>query len=114
MPILDINQPNIIDINNEIRLRKYDYPNNFALNWYNDEETLMLIDGKNEPYDMSRLNQMYSYLDKYGELYYIEFKISDPYMPIVIGNKEYRGKGIGKKVIIKLIERGKKLGYSEF
>ena len=32
-------------------------------------------------------------------------------MPIVIGDPAYRGKGIGRKVISTLIERGKELGY---
>ena len=34
MPIMGITQSNIIEINNEIRLRKYDGQNDFALNWY--------------------------------------------------------------------------------
>ena len=34
-------------------------------------------------------------------------------MPIVIGDKNYRGKHIGRKVILALIERGKKLGYKK-
>ena len=34
-------------------------------------------------------------------------------MPIVIGDKSYRGKGIGKKVICTLMERGKLLGYDK-
>lgn len=125
MPIMGITQPNIIEINNEIRLRKYDGQNDFALNWYRDGETLMLVDGNSEPYDIEKLNRMYSYLDKHGELYYIEIKINDEYilvgdvafsktdMPIVIGDKEYRGKGIGKKVVAKLVEHGKELGYGE-
>jgi len=32
-------------------------------------------------------------------------------MPIVIGDKAYRGKGIASKVITALVERGKTLGY---
>ena len=35
----------------------------------------------------------------------------NPYMPIVIGDPAYRGKGIGRKVISALIEHGKSLGY---
>ena len=34
-------------------------------------------------------------------------------MPIVIGDKNYRGKHIGRKVVLALIERGKKLGYKK-
>ena len=32
----------------------------------------MLVDGVDEPYDMDQLRRMYSYLDKHGELYFIE------------------------------------------
>lgn len=125
MSIASIIQPNYINISNEIRLRKYDGKIKFALCWYQDEETLMLVDGRYEPYDMERLNRMYNYLNKQGELYFIEYKICDTYieigdvtfseedMPIVIGNKDYRGYGIGKKVVLKLIERGKDLGYKK-
>ena len=34
-------------------------------------------------------------------------------MPILIGDKNYRKRGIATKIIRKLIERGKKLGYKE-
>ena len=125
MPISSITQPDFINITNEIRLRKYDGKTAFALNWYQDEETLMLVDGKSEPYDIERLNRMYTYLDNHGELYFIEYKVNNKYIeigdvtfskddiPIIIGNKEYRGSGIGKKVVLKLIERGKSLGYTQ-
>ena len=32
-------------------------------------------------------------------------------MPIVIGDRNYRGKKIGRKVVSALVERGKELGY---
>ena len=66
---------------------------------------------------------MYEYLNKQGELYFIEVLEKGAYrpigdvcfwkddMPIVIGEKTYRGKGIARKVIAALIERGKALGY---
>lgn len=125
MPIPNIIQPNFIYITTEIRLRKYNGKAEFALYWYQDEETLMLVDGKSNPYDIARLNRMYKYLDNHGELYFIEYKVNDRYIeigdvtfskediPIVIGNKEYRGLGIGKKVVLKLIERGRALGYTK-
>ena len=34
-------------------------------------------------------------------------------MPIVIGDPKYRRKGIGKKVISALAERGRELGYDK-
>ncbi|HSH34801.1 GNAT family protein [Schnuerera sp.] len=124
MPILNIKQPEYIIVSDSIRLRKFDNNFAFALEWYQDEETLMLVDGENEPYDMEKLCRMYSYLNEHGELYFIEIEDGDKYitigdvtfsnidMPIVIGVETYRGKGIGKKVVEALIQRGKQLGYS--
>lgn len=124
MPILDVKQPEYIIVNDDIRLRKFDNNFAFALEWYQDEETVMLVDGKNEPYDMEKLHRMYSYLNEHGELYFIEVQEGDKYvpigdvtfsgedMPIVIGVKSYRGQGIGSKVIVTLVQRGKQLGYT--
>ena len=124
MPILDIDQPEYVIVSDNIRLRKFDNNFNFALEWYQDEETLMLVDGKNEPYDIEKLHRMYSYLNEHGELYFIEVQDGDKYipigdvtfsctdMPIIIGVESYRGLGIGNKVVMALVERGKQLGYS--
>ena len=124
MPISGVKQPEIIQIDEELRLRKYSKDNSFALPWYRDAETLMLVNGKKEPYNLVSLNKMYDYMDEHGELYIIEVKEKNAYlpigdvtfwqkdMPIVIGKKEYRNKGIGKKVVTELIKRGKELGYA--
>ena len=124
MPILDIKQPEYLIVSDDIRLRKFDNNFAFALEWYQDEETLMLVDGENEPYDMEKLCRMYSYLNEHGELYFIEVQDGDKYipigdvtfsskdMPIVIGIESYRGQGIGNKVVTELVERGKQLEYS--
>jgi len=45
MPILDIEQPEYVIVSDDIRLRKFDNNFAFALGWYQDEETLMLVDG---------------------------------------------------------------------
>ena len=82
-----------------------------------------MVDGARTPYSQETLKCMYEWLDKQGELYFIEVMKEGNYipigdvtfwkddMPIVIGDKSYRGKGIGKKVIRSLMERGKSLGY---
>ena len=123
MAIQGIEQPEILQIDDTLRLRKYDGFHDFALEWYQDEETVYLVDGKREPYTIERLNGMYRYLNNAGELYFIEVCENGTYkpvgdvtfwqedMPIVIGDPAYRGKGIGRKVISALIERGKELGY---
>ena len=123
MAIQGIEQPAIIQIGHALRLRKYDGVHDFALEWYLDEETVYLVDGKRDPYTMERLGGMYRYLNNAGELYFIEVLENGTYkpigdvtfwqedMPIVIGDRNYRGKKIGRKVISALIKRGKELGY---
>ena len=125
MPITGIEQPEILQISDNLRLRKFDEIYDFAFDWYQDEETIYLVDGVRKKYSQETLTCMYEYLDKQGELYFIEvledcafrpigdvtFWQND--MPIVIGEKAYRGKGIAKQVIGALIQRGKLLGYTE-
>lgn len=123
MPIANIEQPDFIFIDDTIRLRKYDGIHDFAYEWYQDTETVRLVDGVDAPYSMDKLNRMYAYLFAHGELYFIEIKVNDTYqpigdvtfwqedMPIVIGDRNFRGIGIGRKAVSALIERGKALGY---
>ena len=122
MPIPNVTQPDYLRIDETLRLRKFDDSFEFAFDWYQDEETVYLVDGVRRPYSRETLGNMYHYLDKQGELYFIEvlegqwkpigdvcFWCDD--MPIVIGDRGYRGRGIGKKVITALIARGRELGY---
>ena len=125
MPMDAIPQPEQILINDHLRLRKYDGVIAFALGWYQDRNTLLLVDGADRPYDMARLRRMYSYLNAHGELYFIEYKIHDAFvpvgdvtlcrtdMPIVIGDTRFRHCGIGSQVIRALIRRGQALGLEE-
>lgn len=121
-----VEQPEILPIDHELRLRRFNYEYSFALEWYQDEETVQLVDGLDAPvYDYNKLTKMYEYLDKMGELYFIEMLENNIYrpigdvtftkedLPIVIGDKNYRSKGIGKRVLKALIERGKELGYKD-
>ena len=123
MAIQGIEQPDIIQIDDTLRLRKYDGTHDFALAWYQDEETVWLVDGNRNPYTPERLAGMYHYLNEAGELYFIEIMENGTYkpigdvtfwqddMPIVIGDPNYRGKGIGRRVILSLIQRGRMLGF---
>ena len=123
MAIQGIEQPDLIQIDDTLRLRKYDGTHDFALAWYQDEETVWLVDGNRNPYTPERLAGMYNYLNEAGELYFIEIMENGTYkpigdvtfwqedMPIVIGDPNYRGNGIGRRVILALIQRGKLLGY---
>lgn len=125
MPIKGIEQPSFLQIDEFLRLRKFDGVYNFAFDWYQDIDVVYLVDGVKVPYTFEKLERMYNYLNKQGELYFIEILEEGKYkpigdvtfwkndMPIVLGDKKYRGKGIGRKVISALVERGRKLGYSE-
>lgn len=125
MSIEGIMQPEIIRIEEGLRLRKYDGNHEFALIWYQDPELVYLVDGVREAYTAEKLKRMYEYLDSHGELYFIEIREKGGYrpvgdvtfwqedIPIVIGDPGQRGKGIGKKVILSLARRGRELGYRE-
>jgi GNAT superfamily N-acetyltransferase len=68
---------------------------------------------------------MYTYLNRVSELYFIEIlengkyraigdvaiKVENP--PIAIGVAEYRHKGIGKLVMLAILERAKEIGFTQ-
>ena len=113
----------VFQIEDTLRLRRFDGNYAFAFEWYQDPENVYLVDGVSEPYSYETLTNMYNYLNSKGELYFIEVNENGGWkpigdvtfwqedMPIVIGDRRYRGKGIGGKVVRALIQRGKKLGY---
>ena len=124
MPIANVTQPEVLPVDETLRLRRYDGNHAFALDWYQDEETVWLVDGVRRPYDTETLTAMYTYLDAHGELYWIETLADGAWrpigdvtfwqedMPIVIGDAQYRGRGVGGKVVAALIQRGRALGYA--
>lgn len=113
----------IINIEKGLRLRPFDGKFDFALPWYQNEETVRLVDGVAGVYTPEKLARMYNGLAKLGEEYFIEVEENGKWkpigdvtfwkedMPIVIGDVEYRRKGIGRKVISALADRGSELGY---
>lgn len=123
MPIKGIVQPEIIQIDPTLRLRKFDGIFDFALAWYQSPEIVYLVDGVKEPYSPEKLRRMYAYLDAHGELYFIEELRNGAFvpigdvtfwqqdMPIVLGDPACRGRGVGGKVIAALIGRGRSLGF---
>ena len=126
MPIQGVEQPAIRRIDEELRLRKYNGEDvSFALDWYQDPEILLPMDGEVKPYSCEGIKGMYQYIEGHGVLYIIErcengswMPIGDVTfwredMPIVIGRRDLHGKGIGKKVVANLIARGRELGYDE-
>ena len=125
MAMEGVAQPACIEIEEELRLRRYDGTADFALSWYQDEELVYLVDGVRKPYSRETLYAMYDYLDARGELYFIEARADSGWtpigdvafskedMPIVIGLPEYRGRGMGQKVIRALMDRGRQLGFEK-
>lgn len=118
MPIANIPQPELLTVTPALRLRRFENVIPEALEWYRDPETVYLVDGIREPYSWEKLERMYSYLNAYGELYYIELLEQNVFrpigdvtfsredMPLVIGESAYRGKGIGRAVVAALIAGG--------
>lgn len=125
MAIQGIEQPEVIQIDELLRLRKFDDGYDFALAWYQDLDTVWLVDGDRIPYTPELMAKMYNWLNDAGELYFIEVLENGTYktigdvtfwqddMPIVIGVPDYRGKGLGRKIISALVKRGRELGYNQ-
>lgn len=123
MPIPGVEQPEIIQISDTLRLRRFDRAGEDAFRWYQDPETVWLVDGVREPYTREKLDRMYRWLDAHGELYFIEIAEDGAYRPIgdvtltednlpmVIGEREYRGKRLGQQVVAALARRGRELGW---
>ena len=125
MPIENIEQPEVLPVSDSLRLRKYDGKHDFALAWYLDPETVWLVDGDKEPYTPELLSKMYTHQDTHGELYFIEARENGSWKPIgdvclslddfaiVIGEKDFRGKGVGRAVLSVLIDRARALGWKQ-
>ena len=124
MPIQDIDQPERLSVTERLRLRKYDGTHDFALSWYLDPETVWLVDGDHDLYTPELLDKMYAYQDAHGELYFIEALEDGCWRPIgdvclsaddfaiVIGERSFRGKGVGRAAASALVSRARALGWS--
>ncbi|HEM4246939.1 GNAT family N-acetyltransferase [Streptococcus suis] len=125
MAITGIEQADILEIDKQVRLRRYDGQYDFAFEWHQDLELVWLIDGGQERYSLDLLDRMYDYLSKNGECYFIEIFEDNQFIPIgdvtlfaddfaiAIGDKRYWKKGIGTKVLQRMIERARELGFVE-
>ncbi|MCK3881966.1 GNAT family N-acetyltransferase [Streptococcus suis] len=125
MAITGIEQAEILEIDKQVRLRRYDGQHDFAFEWHQDLELVWLIDGNKEPYTLDRLNRMYGYLATNGECYFIEIFEDEQFIPIgdvtlfaddfaiAIGDKQYWNKGIGTKVLQRMVERAREVGLEE-
>lgn len=128
MPLNNIEQPQIIRIRDDLRLRKYDGHYERFLPGYQDpcvyQNSEGIFDESKIP-NLDYVKGMCTYLSKVGELYYIEVKEGDAFVPIgdvtikgenppiAIWNGKYRGKGIGKLVLQTVICRLKELDFDD-
>lgn len=128
MSLSNTTQPQIIPISPTLRLRIYDGKYELFLPGYQNPTVYQNSEGI---FDESRIPNleyvkgMCSYLQKVGELYYIEVLVDCEFIPIgdvtvkpenppiAIWFDKYHGKGIGKLVMQTLIQRLRALGYSK-
>ena len=128
MALKEFDQPEIIDINDSLRLRKYEGHYELFLTGYQNPVVYQNSEGifdESKIPDLDYVKGMCNYLAKVGELYYIEVKEKNTYVPIgdvaikddnppiAIWADTYRGKGIGKLVMQTVINRLKKLGFAK-
>ena len=121
-------QPEVITINDTLRLRKYDGHYELFLPGYRDPVVYQNSEGifdEGRIPDLDYVKRMCTYLAKVGELYYIEAKENGTYVPIgdvtvkeenppiAIWREAYRGKGIGRLVMEAVIGRLKELGSAK-
>ena len=128
LALKEFEQPEVIDISDSLRLRKYDGHYALFLPGYQNPVVYQNSEGI---FDESRIPNldyvkgMCTYLAKVGELYYIEVKENDIFIligdvtvkaenpPIAIWADACRGKGIGKLVMQAVIDRLKELGFTK-
>ena len=128
MAINNIEQPNIININESLRLIKYNGNYEIALSGYQDpyvyQNSEGIFDDTKKP-NLEYIKGMFKWLNNNGELYYIQVKDGQDYIsigdvtikdvnpPITIWYEKYRFIGIGTKVMKAVIKRIKELGYEK-
>lgn len=123
MPIEGIAQPEILAISPTLRLPRYDGEDSYALAWYRDKDLVWMVDAVRTSYDIEQIQFMYTYQEAHGELYWIEKREDTGWTPIgdvclskkdiaiVIGPTAARGQGIGKQVLLCLVQRAKTLEW---
>lgn len=118
----------ILEVDHELRLRSYagDADVDAAWPWYQDLETVALVDGPGTAaYPRDRVAAMYDALGAQGEVYLIERRgVDDAWaavgdvtlapdtLPILVA-PGCRGQGIGRRVVLRLVDRARVLGWDE-
>ena len=107
---------NKISISKDLYLVNYFPAYRRSLEWYQDEETVKMVDNVDDIYTIEDLKRMYTYLSKNGDLYYVVYDdklvgdcaIFDYNFLAIVIDKNFRNMNIGKKVLSKLIDLGRK------
>ena len=128
MPLPNIPQPQLLPIAPGLRLRRYDGHYEIFLPGYQTpavyENSEGIFDLEKIP-DLGYVKGMCNFLDRAGELYYIEIEESGAFVPIgdvtikpqnppiALWREEYQGKGIGRQVMQAVNARLRALGYEK-
>jgi RimJ/RimL family protein N-acetyltransferase len=125
---MQINDERLVLSDADLRLRPARLPEDCELAeaWYSDPEVMRFSEGdENSRYDAAMVEKMYRCLAGQGELYIIELRRGEMWLPIgdvtlapdtipiVIGVAECRSRGYGKRVLKLVVERARSLGWSE-
>ncbi|PSR23493.1 MAG: hypothetical protein C7B45_02850 [Sulfobacillus acidophilus] len=98
---------------------------NLALSWYADPEVLYFSEGANAGrFDAARVERMYRWLLHKGRVFIVEVfdegwravgdvALCPELMPIVIGDPQYRNRGVGTQVLCLLIEEARRSGWTK-
>jgi GNAT superfamily N-acetyltransferase len=120
--------PDLLPVDDGLRLRAFagEADVDLAWPWYRDPGTVALVDGPGSPtYARDRVAAMYQSLSAQGEVYLIERRtpecgwdavgdvtLAPDTLPIVIA-PGCRGLGIGRRVLLRLVDRARVLGWGE-
>ena len=126
MALNNVEQPQIIRVTDDLRLRRFDGNYDLFLPGYQNPVVYQNSEGifeKSKIPNMDYVRRMCQYLERVGELYYIEARVDSAFIPIgdvtikednppiAIWVDEFRGMGIGTMVMQVVIDRLKSLGY---
>ena len=119
--IMFIKRDDVIYIDHDLSLVPYFDDYKETLKWYQDLNIVRQVDNDDKPYTLSKLERMYDYLDRNGDLYYIRYQdrivgditlLKDGEIAIVI-NGPYQNRHIGRRCLRGLIAKAKKKGFKK-
>ena len=117
-------QPKCIKVSPDLILVKYYTNYKASLPWYQDLSVCKQVDNIDYVYDKQRLGNMYKFLSRNGECYYIKAMVDGKFR--LIGDislcnneigiaicKEQQNKHYGRKATQAIINRAKQIGIKE-